>query len=100
MTSLSVHLQCMGKVKKIKKKSVKSGRHDFSLSSLMGKMKKKKLSVKSGRHEFSLSSLMGKVKKIKKKLSVKSGRHDISLSPLTMYGQSEENKIISKVRET
>jgi hypothetical protein len=35
----------MGKVKKIKKKSVKSGRHDFSLSSLMGKIKKKKLSV-------------------------------------------------------
>jgi hypothetical protein len=42
---------------------------------------------------------LGKVKKIKKKLSVKSGRHDISLSPLTMYGQSEEKKIISKVRE-
>jgi hypothetical protein len=61
----------MGKVKK--KISVKSGRHEFSLSSLMGKIKKKKLSVKSGRHEFSLSSLMVKVKK---------------------------KKIISKVRET
>ena len=35
MNSLSVHLQCMGKVKKIKNKlSVKSGRHEFSLSSL------------------------------------------------------------------
>jgi hypothetical protein len=65
----------------------------------MGKMKKeKKISVKSGRHEFSLSSLMGKVKK--KKLSVKSGRHEFSLSSLTMYGQSEEKKYISKVRET
>ena len=68
----------------------------------MGKVKKKKLSVKSGRHEFSLSSLMGKVKKKKKKLSVKSGRHEFSLGSLTMYGQSEENKKknISKVRET
>ena len=63
MTSLSVHLQCMGKVKK-KKLSVKSGRHEFSLSSLMGKVKIKKISVKSGRHKFSLCSLMGKVKKI------------------------------------
>jgi hypothetical protein len=62
-----------GQSEENKKKSVKSGRHEFSLSSLMGKMKKKKLSVKSGRHEFSLSSLMGKVKK---------------------------KKIISKVRET
>jgi hypothetical protein len=121
MTSLSVHLQCMGKVKK-KNLSVKSGRHEFSLSSLMGKVKKikkiiskvretwilsqftygqseeKKISVKSGRHEFSLSSLMGKVKK--KKWSVKSGRHEFSLSSLTMYGQSEEKKYISKVRET
>ena len=58
----------------------------------------KKKSVKSGRHEFSLSSLMGKMKK--KKLSVKSGRHEFSLSSLTIYGESEENKIISKVRET
>ena len=33
MTSLSVHLQCMGKVKK-KKLSVKSERHEFSHSSL------------------------------------------------------------------
>jgi hypothetical protein len=49
-----------------KKISVKSGRHEFSLCSLMGKVKKKNLSVKSGRHEFSLTSLMGKVKKIKK----------------------------------
>ena len=63
----------MGKMKKEKKISVKSGRHEFSLSSLMGKVKKKNISVKSGRNEFSLSSLMGKVKK---------------------------NKIISKVRET
>jgi hypothetical protein len=66
----------------------------------MGKVKGKKLSVKLGRHEFSLSSLMDKVKKIKKKVSVKSGRHDISLSSLTMYGQSEDKKIICKVRET
>ena len=70
MNSLSVHLQCMGKVKKIKEKlSVKSGRHEFSLSSLtmygQSEENKKKLSVKSGRHEFSLSSLMGKIKKKK-----------------------------------
>jgi hypothetical protein len=59
----------MGKVKK-KKLSVKSGRHEFSLSSLTmyGQSEEKQnISVKSGRHEFSLSSLMGKVKKIKKK---------------------------------
>ena len=55
----------MGKVKKIKiKLSVKSGRHEFSLSSLTmyGQSEEKKISVKSGRHEFSLSSLMDKVK--------------------------------------
>ena len=56
----------MGKVK-TKKLSVKSGRHEFSLSSLTmyGQSEEKNVSVKSGRHEFSLSSLMGKVKKKK-----------------------------------
>jgi hypothetical protein len=32
-----------GQSEENKKKSVKSGRHEFSLSSLMGKMKKKKI---------------------------------------------------------
>jgi hypothetical protein len=66
----------------------------------MGKVKKikKKLSVKSGRNEFSLSSLMGKVKKIKKNISVKSGRHEFSLCSL--MGKVKGKKCICKVRET
>jgi hypothetical protein len=64
MNSLSVHLWAKWRKTKL---SVKSGGHEFSLCSLMGKVKGKKLSVKLGRHEFSLSSLMDKVKKIKKK---------------------------------
>ena len=95
MTSLSVHLQCMGKVKK-KKLSVKSGRHEFSLSSLTmyGQSEEKQnISVKSGRHEFSQFTYGQN----KEKLSVKSGRHEFSLSSL--MGKVKK-KNISKVRET
>ena len=42
MNSLS-SLTMYGQSEENKKKSVKSGRHEFSLSSLMGKMKKKKI---------------------------------------------------------
>jgi hypothetical protein len=100
MNSLSVHLQCMGKVKKkkylliiffyiftlsiseLRENSclpdftdnfffifftlpISEQRENSCLPDFVKKIKKK-LSVKSGRHEFSLSSLMGKVKKIKK----------------------------------